>query len=199
MASQVAINNLSWNLTKIYDGLIPNDQSQIQKQLKTSQEKVLKLDGQTQNKKARWKTNTASVYIAIKNDTKLRQAALDAISAWNQTGAFVFKLTNNQKHAQIVITTMNSSDTQAAGQTSTQFYEKTNFLYHAKVQLNQYYLENPDYNYSQTRITNTAEHELGHAIGLMHTNKVSVMYPAGSYYTIQPRDIANVKKLYQEK
>ncbi len=52
--------------------------------------------------------------------------------------------------------------------------------------------------YSQNRIINTAEHELGHAIGLSHTHSVSVMYPAGSIYTIQPRDITDVKRLYHE-
>ena len=48
------------------------------------------------------------------------------------------------------------------------------------------------------RIINTAEHELGHAIGLNHRNDVSVMYPQGSFYTIQPIDVQNVKKLYKE-
>lgn len=43
------------------------------------------------------------------------------------------------------------------------------------------------------RIVNTAEHELGHAIGLDHTNAVSVMQPAGSFYTIQPDDVQAVQ------
>ena len=45
----------------------------------------------------------------------------------------------------------------------------------------------------------TCAHELGHAIGLDHNNGVSVMYPKGSVYTIQPGDIKAVQKLYKEK
>ena len=60
-------------------------------------------------------------------------------------------------------------------------------------------LLNAQYGYSQLRVTNTAEHELGHAIGLAHDDEnVSVMQSAGSYYSIQPKDIEAVKALYQE-
>ena len=64
------------------------------------------------------------------------------------------------------------------------------------IAINTYYLTDPSYGYSQERIVNTAEHELGHAIGLDHTNAVSVMQPAGSFYTIQPDDVQAVQKLY---
>ncbi|AZZ67611.1 hypothetical protein EFP49_06685 [Lactobacillus johnsonii] len=39
--------------------------------------------------------------------------------------------------------------------------------------------------------------ELGHAIGLQHTNTASVMYPAGSYYSIQEQDINAARDLYK--
>ena len=45
---------------------------------------------------------------------------------------------------------------------------------------------------------NTAEHELGHAIGLDHTEEESVMQAAGSFYSIQARDIEAVRQLYKE-
>ncbi|MGC4389050.1 matrixin family metalloprotease, partial [Streptococcus suis] len=55
------------------------------------------------------------------------------------------------------------------------------------------------FGYTYERIVNTAEHELGHAIGLFHDdNEDSVMQSSGSYYGIQQVDIAAVNKLYQE-
>lgn len=145
-----------------------------------------------------WAHPQASVYLNLKKNKQLRQAALEAISAWNKTGVFTFTLATHKKHAQIVISAINDSDTNAAGQTRTAYNPASKRLVKAKIQLNHFYLQNPWYNYSHTRIVNTVEHELGHAIGLSHTHKVSVMYPAGSLYTIQPRDIHKVARLYHE-
>ncbi|CCI84289.1 M57 family metalloprotease [Lactobacillus pasteurii] len=167
--------------------------SSTNKQADTSSDQDKNIDHQL------WKEPQATVYLKLDNYPKLKQAALNAINIWNQTGAFTFELAQTKKKADIVISAMNDSDTSAAGQTSTTYNPITDHLISAKIQLNLFYLDNKDYSYNQARITNTVEHELGHAIGLNHTDKVSVMYPKGSYYTIQPRDIAAVKKLYQKK
>lgn len=146
-----------------------------------------------------WEKPEASVYINLENNPTLRSATMDAINVWNRTGAFTFKQTNDKKTAQIVVNAISESDTSAAGETYTTFNPVTKHLMHAKVDLNSFYLQNIWYGYSNNRIVNTVEHELGHAIGLSHTNGVSVMYPKGSFYTIQPVDIRAVKKLYNEK
>lgn len=146
-----------------------------------------------------WSGPEANVYVDIKNNLQLRSAAIDAMNAWNRTGAFTFHQTNDKSRAQIVISTVDDSDTNAAGETATTYSPSTGHLLKADVHLNRYYLQNEWYGYSNNRIVNTAEHELGHAIGLNHTNSVSVMYPKGSIYTIQPQDIRNVRKIYHEK
>lgn len=146
-----------------------------------------------------WSEPEANVYVDIKNNLQLRSAAIDAMNAWNRTGAFTFHQINDKSRAQIVISTVDDSDTNAAGETATTYNPSTGHLLKADVHLNRYYLQNEWYGYSNNRIVNTAEHELGHAIGLNHTNSVSVMYPKGSIYTIQPQDIRNVRKIYHEK
>ena len=146
-----------------------------------------------------WSKPEANVYVDIKNNLQLRSAAIDAMNAWNRTGAFTFYQTDDKSRAQIVISTVDDSDTNAAGETATTYNPSTGHLLKADVHLNRYYLQNEWYGYSNNRIVNTAEHELGHAIGLNHTNSVSVMYPKGSIYTIQPQDIQNVRKIYHEK
>lgn len=145
-----------------------------------------------------WPKPEANVYVDIKNNLQLRSAAIDAMNAWNRTGAFTFYQTDDKNRAQIVISTVDDSDTNAAGETATTYNPSTGHLLKADVHLNRYYLQNEWYGYSNNRIVNTVEHELGHAIGLNHTNSVSVMYPKGSIYTIQPQDIQNVRKIYHE-
>lgn len=143
-----------------------------------------------------WMNPTATVYLNVKNNQEYNAASQEAIAAWNKTGVFKFKQTNNRSNAQIIISEMNSDQTSAAGITSTIYNPMTKHLLRANIRLNSYYLQNPSYNYSFNRVVNTIEHELGHAIGLSHTNRASVMYPTGSYYAILPNDITRVKSLY---
>ena len=163
-----------------------------------SPEKVQNDDKNVNNSKGHtFESNTATVYINLSNSI-LKQAAIDGINVWNNTGAFNFKITDDKNNAKIIIEAMDDGETNAAGLTDTQYNSLTGYLIKATVRLNSYYLLNPSYGYNNGRIVNTVEHELGHAIGLGHKNGISVMYPQGSFYTIQPSDVKDVKKLYHE-
>ena len=93
---------------------------------------------------------------------------------------------------------MDDSTVSAAGEAESQTNVLTNRFKRVTVRLNRHYLLNKQYNYSHQRIVNTAEHELGHAIGLDHTEEESVMQATGSFYNIQERDIEAVRQLYKE-
>lgn len=146
----------------------------------------------------RWNQASATVYIDPNINDTFKQAYQEAIANWNQTGAFSFEIVDNERDADIVTTEMNDSSVSAAGEAQSQTNLLTNRFMSVHVRLNAYYLLNPRFGYSYERIVNTAEHELGHAIGLDHNEEESVMQSAGSFYNIQAQDIAAVQALYQE-
>lgn len=147
---------------------------------------------------ARWDQPEATVYLDPNISQTFIKAYRDAIEAWNQTGAFTFKLVTNEKEANVVLTEMDNASVSAAGESSSQTNLMTNRFTHVTIRLNRHYLLNYTYNYSNERIVNTAEHELGHAIGLDHNDGESVMQPAGSFYSIQNSDVEAVRQLYKE-
>ena len=148
---------------------------------------LMELDGR--------KIQLASIYnLQMK---PLVAAYKEAITSWNNTGAFIFTLTDDASTADIVATDYSDANSQAAGLADTQTNVLTNRITHVDVKLNRYFLLNSDFGYTHKRIVNTAEHELGHAIGLDHDDsKTSVMQSAGSYYGIQQVDIDTVHALY---
>ena len=145
---------------------------------------------------ARWDKASATVYIDTQDET-FRSAYQEAIRTWNQTGAFTFQIVNDKNQANIVATEMNDGTVSAAGEAESQTNLLTKRFTNVTVRLNRYYLLNSQYGYSYERIVNTAEHELGHAIGLEHNEEKSVMQSAGSFYDIQAVDVQAVKELYQ--
>ncbi|MFC3927046.1 matrixin family metalloprotease [Streptococcus caprae] len=162
-----------------------------------SSEQSLQTDSHETTTGARWETNQATIYIAS-TDEQFVTAYQEAIAVWNATGAFTFVIVSDEASADIVATDQSDASTEAAGLCQTDLNLVTNRIYHATVYLNSYYLLNADYGYSADRITNTAAHELGHAIGLEHNDsEESLMQSAGSYYGIQATDIAAVQNLYQ--
>ena len=145
---------------------------------------------------ARWDKASATVYIDAQDET-FRSAYQEAIRTWNQTGAFIFQIVNDKNQANIVATEMNDGTVSATGEAESQTNLLTKRFTNVTVRLNRYYLLNSQYGYSYERIVNTAEHELGHAIGLEHNEEKSVMQSAGSFYDIQAVDVQAVKELYQ--
>ena len=149
-----------------------------------------------QDSGAKWPKAEATIYIDPQMDVSFQKAYADAISNWNQTGTFNFVFVTEPDQANIFATEMNDGSTAVAGEAESQTNLLTKQFTSVTVRLNHYYLSNPNYGYTYDRILHTAEHELGHAIGLEHTNEVSVMQPAGSYYGIQAQDVQAVQELY---
>ncbi|WP_105113356.1 M57 family metalloprotease [Streptococcus suis] len=146
----------------------------------------------------RWETNTATVYIETQNPTFVA-AYETAIANWNATGAFTLVLTTDPSQADIIATEMSDGNTQAAGEANSTTNLLTNYYSSVTVRLNSYYLLNEEYGYDMDRIIHTAEHELGHAIGLDHDDsQASVMESAGSNHGIQQADIDALVALYSE-
>lgn len=158
--------------------------------------KELSTDDFTHYSGARWSSNSANVYIET-TDEVLVSAYEEAINAWNATGAFTFNLVEDESSADIVATEYSDASSKAAGLAETETNALTNQITHVDVKLNTYYLLENDYGYTHNRIVYTAEHELGHAIGLDHDDdEESVMQSSGSYYGIQSVDIEKVNEIY---
>ncbi|MGJ7437878.1 matrixin family metalloprotease [Streptococcus equinus] len=158
--------------------------------------KELSTDDFTHYSGARWSSNSANVYIETTDET-LVSAYEEAINAWNATGAFTFNLVEDESSADIIATEYSDASSKAAGLAETETNALTNQITHVDVKLNTYYLLENDYGYTHNRIVYTAEHELGHAIGLDHDDdEESVMQSSGSYYGIQSVDIEKVNEIY---
>lgn len=143
-------------------------------------------------------TPRASVYINIPRHLPDYALTKEAMAAWNRTGAFTFKQTTSLRRARIIVMAGIWPKAAWAGLTEMPNL-KYGYLYGSEIRLNDYYLLMSDHQLD----LDVAEHELGHAMGLMHnTKEKSVMNPVmgpDNKSSIQPVDVQAVKKLYGEK
>ena len=146
-----------------------------------------------------WSTKEATVFINAKNP-EIVNAYKQAITSWNNTGAFNFLLTNDKQKANIIADERYEGNVAAPlGVTYSTYYLPTKQYSNATVYLNTFHVQNNYYQKNGGKLLNTAQHELGHSIGLEHNSAVaSVMEPKGGKTSIQPVDINNVKKLYSK-
>lgn len=172
------------------------------KKVKKSEKKTnqkIKIDSAKTNKQAVAKLQhpTANVFINISRSDPNYYVVLAAMQAWNNTGTFTFKQMQNPAKANIRVTSNNYGATTWGGLTEMPNVPQ-GYRYGSSIYLNDYFMHNTS---PQIGLA-IAEHELGHAIGLMHDDSqpsdMNSAINVDQAYLIQPCDIAAVKAIYHE-
>lgn len=116
-----------------------------------------------------WSSKEATVFINAKNP-EIVNAYKQAITSWNNTGAFNFLLTNDKQKANIIADERYEGNVAAPlGVTYSTYYLPTKQYSNATVYLNTFHVQNNYYQKNGGKLLNTAQHELGHSMDLNTT------------------------------
>lgn len=135
-----------------------------------------------------------SVYDGTR-DSSLRPAIDLALNNWNENGTIFFYLTDN-KNANVKLVKKSLPD-RTEGMTQQWIDSSTNYVTYSLTQLdnNQMSQYAPDL----TDKAKVIEHELGHAVGLDHVKKYSIMRTGQNDFDLTQDDFNRVKRLYEKK
>lgn len=149
-----------------------------------------------------WKNRNLTIYIQT-TDPTAKKDFIDAINDWNDAKVLKLSLIKNPKQADIICDIQDlSANTKhegletlkTLGNTEVSYDQNTGEIMHANSVIDIYQIQNMPHD-QQVWI---AEHELGHAFGLSHTDPGShtVMEPQNLKTGITSTDINNLKKIY---
>lgn len=155
---------------------------------------------------ARWKTNEVSVYIDPYQPDEYISAYHSALDLWNSYNIIHFKLVDNPEQARIYLTRESLPDDKdnyiLLAVTYPRAYTRLNYLSFVDVKFNDTALfKNKHATKSQPELISIAVHELGHAIGLEHDDKVNTVMSTKSNINhdtyIDNFTLSRARKLYK--
>ena len=136
--------------------------------------------------------------ISIYDDTRdssLRPAIDLALNNWNENGTVLFYLTDN-KNADIKLVKKSLPD-RTEGMTQQWIDSSNNYVAYSLTQLDSDQMQR--YAPDVADKSKVIEHELGHAVGLDHVKKYSIMRTGQNDFDLTQDDFNRVKRLYEKK
>ena len=129
------------------------------------------------------------------HDSSLRPAIDLALNSWNENGTVLFYLTDN-KNADIKLVKKSLPD-RTEGMTQQWIDSSNNYVAYSLTQLDSDQMQR--YAPDVADKAKVIEHELGHAVGLDHVKKYSIMRTGQNDFDLTQDDFNRVKRLYEKK